>query len=94
MAPPLISISAKCLLFIFSENKVSQDNILSQIVASFYILLVMMLVWTNLGMMKGRRRVTSDKESSLQSREGERIKCQVVGVGRLKEGESKIVDNV
>ena len=54
----------------------------------------MVLVGTNLGVVKGRRKVTSDKESSLQSREGERIKCQVVGVGRLKEGERKIVDNV
>ena len=48
----------------------------------------MMLVGTNLGMVRGRRRVISEK-SSLQGREGERIQCQVVGVG-----ENKIVDDV
>ena len=40
-------------------------------------------------MVRGRRRVISDNESSLQGREGERIQCQVVGMG-----ESKIVDAV
>ena len=49
----------------------------------------MMLVGTNLGMVKGRRRGASDEKSKLESKEGERIKFQVVGLG-----ESKIVDDV
>ena len=72
--------------FLWKWKHVPQDNPLSQVVASFYILLVMMLVGTNLGMVRGRRRVISDKESSLQ---GERIQCQVVAVG-----ECKTVDDV
>ena len=48
-----------------------------------------MLVGTNLGMVKGRRRGASDEKSKLESKEGERIKFQVVGLG-----ESKIVDDV
>ena len=40
-------------------------------------------------MVRGRRRVISDKDSSLQGSKGEKIQCQVVGMKG-----SKIVDAV
>ena len=53
-----------------------------------------MLVGTNLGIVKGRRKTPIDKEYVMQFREGEKVKCEVVGGKTNKEAESKLVENV
>ena len=53
-----------------------------------------MLVGTNLGIVKGRRKTPIDKEYVMQFREGEKVKCEVVGGRKNKEGENKFVKDV
>ena len=62
--------------------------------ASFYVLLVVMLVGTNLGIVKGRRKTPIDKEYVMQFREGEKVKCEVVGGKKNNEAECKLVEAV
>jgi hypothetical protein len=52
-----------------------------------------MLVGTNLGIVKGRRKTPIDNEYVMQFREGEKIKCEVVGK-TYKEEESVLVEDV
>ena len=56
--------------------------------ASFYIVLVLMVVGTNLGMVRGRRKTPSDKECMVNAKEGEGGKWEVVEGKKNKERES------
>ena len=57
-----------------------------QIVASFYILLVGILVGSNLGMKSRRRKPSLEKKYVVQFKEGEKVKCGLVdGKGHNEE---------
>ena len=56
------------------------------------MLLVVMVVGTNLGIVKGRRKKPIDKDYVMQFREGEKVKCEVVGVKGKKEVENVLED--
>ena len=62
--------------------------------ASFYVLLVVMLVGTNLGIVKGGKKTPIDKKYVMQFREGEKVKCEVTGGKKNKEGGNKLVEDV
>ena len=52
------------------------------------------MVGTNLGMVRGRRKTTNDKEYVVQLREGERGNCEVVSGRKNKEGDIQIMEDV
>ena len=53
----------------------------SQAIASFYLLLVVVVVLTNLGKTRrGRREISTDKEILVRVREEGKVKCEVVDV--------------
>ena len=66
-----------------------------QVVASFYMLLVILLVGTNLGMSRRRRKKTSmDKRYALQFKEGEGVKCTVVDEKIKTEEDGALIEDL
>ena len=67
---------------------------LYQILASFYILLVGILVGSNLGMKRMRRNISPEKKYVVQFKEGEKVKCRVVDGNGHNEEEIMLFEEV
>ena len=70
------------------------ETFVFQVVASFYLILVIVLVGTNLGMARKRRKTNRDKKYVVQFKEGEGVKCEVVEGREKTEEEFRLVENV
>ena len=70
------------------------ETFVFQVVASFYLILVIVLVGTNLGMARKRKKTTMDKKYVVQFTEGEGVKFEVVEGSDMKKDEQSLCEYV